>query len=167
MHRKQTRETRSTGQGFRSARTSIAAVPLLRDAVATPYRRGVVVLALVTLAWRVWTISRWSWQNDDWQHIERSVSMPFWPYLFHEHSGHVVPGVFLVTDLMTKVAPLDFNAVILVISVACAANVLIWGRAFERVTGGDVLALVPLAVLALSPVMVEPMQWWSASALAL
>ena len=64
-------------------------------------------------------------------------------------------------------APLDFDAVILVISVACAGNVLIWGRAFERITGGDILALVPLSILALSPVMVEPMQWWSASALAI
>ncbi len=142
-------------------------MPLPRALVGTPYRRGVVALAVLTFAWRVWTVSRWSWQNDDYQHIERSITMPFWPYLFHEHSGHVVPGVFLVTDLMTQVAPLDFDAVILVISVACAANVLIWGRAFERITGGDLLALVPLAILALSPVMVEPMQWWSASALAL
>ena len=124
-------------------RASIAAVPLLRAFLGTPYRRGVVALAVVTLAWRIWTVSRWSWQNDDWQHIERSISMPFWTYLFHEHSGHVVPGVFLVTDLMTKVAPLDFDAVILIISVACAANVLIWGRALERVTGGDLLGARP------------------------
>ena len=28
--------------------------------------------------------------------------MPFWPYLFHEHSGHVVPGSSSSTDLMTE-----------------------------------------------------------------
>ncbi len=142
-------------------------MPLSRALVGTSYRRGVVALVVLTFAWRVWTISRWSWQNDDWQFIEGSISMPLLPYLFHEHSGHIVPGVFLVTDLMTKLAPLDFDAVILIISVACAGNVLIWGRAFERITGGNILALVPLAILALSPVMVEPMQWWSASALAI
>lgn len=142
-------------------------MPSIAALVATPYRRGVVVLAAVTFAWRVWTVARWSWQNDDWQHIERSVTMPFWPYLFHEHSGHVVPGVFLVTDIMTRVAPLDFNAVVSVVALACAANVLVWGRAFERVTRGHILALLPLSIVALSPVFVEPMQWWSASALAL
>ena len=34
-------------------------------------------------------------------------------------------------------------------------------------TRGDTLALLPLSILALSPVFVEPMQWWAASALAL
>ena len=114
-------------------------MPSIAALVATPYRRGVVVLAAVTFAWRVWTVARWSWQNDDWQHIERSVTMPFWPYLFHEHSGHVVPGVFLVTDIMTWVAPLDFNAVVSVVALACAANVLVWGRAFEPPFRGDAL----------------------------
>ena len=55
---------------------------------------------------------------------------------------------------------------ILYLFVACAGYVLIWGRAFERTTGGDIPALVPLSILALSPVMVERMQRWSASALA-
>jgi hypothetical protein len=142
-------------------------VPSPRSLVATPYRRGVLVLALVTLCWRVWTVSRWTWHNDDWEFVEGSTSMPLWDYLFQDHHGHVMPGGLLVTKLITAASPLDFSLVVVLVAAASLLNVLLWGLAFERVTRGSTVALMPLAVLALSPVLVEPMMWWACSVNAL
>ena len=44
-------------------------MPRLGAIAATPYRRGVLALAVVTALWRAWTVSRWSWQDDDWVYL--------------------------------------------------------------------------------------------------
>jgi hypothetical protein len=125
------------------------------------------VLAVITLCWRAWTVSRWSWFNDDWLFIERSASMSLGSYLIQDHHGHVMPGAFLLTKIITAAAPLDFSVVVVLVAVASGLNVLLWGVAFERVSRGSIIALMPLAVLALSPVLIEPMMWWACSVLAL
>ncbi|PUA79097.1 hypothetical protein [Nocardioides currus] len=142
-------------------------MPDARALVATPYRRGVLVLAIVTLCWRAWTVSRWTWHKDDWGFVEQSASAPLLDYLFQDHNGHVMPGGLLVTKLATLLAPLDFSAVVVLVALAGAATVLVWGRAFERLTQGNLVALLPLSVLALSPVLLEPMMWWACAVNAL
>lgn len=138
-----------------------------RAALATPYRRGVVGLVAVTLVWRAWTVSRWTWQDDDWLFIERSASMPLLSYLLQDYNSHVMPGGLLVTKLMVMASPLNFALVVGVVALVSAVSIGLWGRLFERLTGGRMVALLPLAVLALSPVMLRPMMWWACAVTAL
>ncbi len=93
--------------------------------------------------------------------------MPLGDYLIQNHHGHVMPGAFLLTKVITVAAPLNFNVVVALVALTSALNVLLWGLAFERVSFGSVLALLPLAVLALSPVFLGPMMWWACSVNAL
>src|SRR5665811_1500667 len=37
-----------------------------------PFRVGVAVLLSVTMFWRVWTTSSWSWFQDDWVYLEKT-----------------------------------------------------------------------------------------------
>ncbi|WP_107765776.1 hypothetical protein [Nocardioides terrigena] len=138
-----------------------------RAALATPYRRAVVGLVLVTFVWRAWTVARWTWQDDDWLFIERSASMPLLPYLMQDYNSHVMPGGLLVTKLMVMASPLNFSVVVGVVALVSALSIALWGRLFERLTGGRMVALLPLAVLALSPVMLRPMMWWACAVTAL
>lgn len=135
--------------------------------LTTRYRRAVALLAVITLLWRAWTVSRWTWQDDDWLFIERGASMPLFAYLMQDYNSHVMPGGMLVTKLMVEISPLNFGLVVGLVAVACAASVSIWGWAFEKLTGGRMAALLPLAVIALSPVMMRPMMWWACSVTAL
>lgn len=148
-------------------RTSIAGVPSPGALVATPYRRSVLVLALLTLCWRAWTVSRWTWQDDDYLFMHEAVTMPLWEYIMQDHNSHVMPGGFLVTRLMVAAAPFDFVPAIVIVAIVSAANVLLWGVALARVTRNHVAALLPLAVIALSPVLMEPMMWWAVAVNAL
>ena len=138
-----------------------------RATLATPYRRAVTGLVVVTLLWRAWTVARWTWQDDDWLFIERSASMPLLTYLTQDYNSHVMPGGLLVTKLMVEISPLNFWLAVTMVSATCAASVALWGMAFERLTGGRLVALLPLAVIALSPVMLRPMMWWASAVTAL
>ncbi|HXH79142.1 hypothetical protein [Nocardioides sp.] len=138
-------------------------MPSPRVLVANPYRVGVLVLMLGTVCWRVWTLARWSWEDDDWLFIPRSESMSLWAYAFQDHNGHLMPGGFLVTKAVVEVAPLSFVPVVVVVTLASALLVAVWGRALELVSGGATLALVPLSLVTLSPIMIHSMQWWAVS----
>jgi hypothetical protein len=127
----------------------------------------VVALSCLTLVWRAWSVSRWSWQDDDFLFIGEAVTLPLWDYLMQDHNGHFMPGGFLVNRLMVALSPFDFTLAIAVVAVTCAANVLLWGVALARVTHNHVAALLPLAVIALSPVAMEPMMWWAVAVNAL
>ena len=96
----------------------------LRSLLATPYRLGVLVLLALMLAWRGWTMSRWSWYMDDWIYLSSSVDTPFGEFISQNYNGHLMPGQFLLSLLVTSVAPLQFwMATILVAAMAVASVV--------------------------------------------
>lgn len=144
-------------------RTSIAAVPSPRALVATPYRRGVLVLALLTLVLRAWTTSRWSWTNDDWFYLHDAATMSFWSYLAQDYNGHLMPGGFLVSWIFTQIAPLNFWLPVVFVTVVSTASVLIWGVALGRLVGERMVTLAPLAIVSLSAIYLRPTVWWAAA----
>lgn len=142
-------------------------MPSTRALVATPYRRGVLVLALTTLLLRAWTLSRWSWDNDDWIYMHNVDRMGLWEYLFQDYNGHLMPGGFLVTWVITRVAPLNFWLPVVLVSLTCAALVVLWSVALARLAGPRLLTLAPLSLVALSPLYLRPTLWWAAALQAL
>ncbi len=81
------------------------------------FRVGVVAIIVAALVLRGWSVSRWSWESDDWVYMERTRSLGFVDYLFQNYNGHVMPGQFLIEWLATKAVPLAHG--VAVVLVAC------------------------------------------------
>ena len=138
-------------------------MPRLRAIAATPYRRGVLVLSLVTVLWRAWTVSRWSWQDDDWVYLADAARMPLGDYVLQLYNGHLMPAQFLLTWAITELAPLDFAVPVVLTALTSGLVVLLWGRAFAALGGERVALLAPLALVSLSPLFIRPTLWWASA----
>lgn len=128
-----------------------------------PFRVGAVAITLTVLVLRLWSVSRWSWMFDDWVYMERAHSMGLGEFLFQNYNGHVMPGGFLVVWLVTAVAPLEHGAAVLLTALAAAAATAIWAFALREVCGERVRTLIPLALIALTPLQIQATIWWAAA----
>ncbi len=142
-------------------------MPSPRALVATPYRRCVLALVLITLLWRGWTVSRWTWQDDDWIYLHEAHRMPLWEYLVQDYNGHLMPGGFLITWVIAKVAPLNFWVPVAIVALTSAGVVALWAVALARLAGPRLLTVAPLALIALSPLYLRPTMWWASATQAL
>lgn len=121
------------------------------------------MLAIVTLLWRGWTVSRWSWSNDDWFYLHEAGTSSLGQYLTQDYNGHLMPGGFFITWVFTRLAPLDYWLPVMFVAVASAGIVLVWGAALGRIAGERVITLAPLGLVALSSVYLRPTIWWAAA----
>lgn len=133
--------------------------------VPLPDRFGRAVLALAVLAgaWRLFTTWHWSWLNDDWVYLGEVETRGLLDYLFQDYSGHLMPGGFLLTWVITKAFPLQFSAATVLTATMAAGSVWVWGRAFRVIFGPRLRVLVPLGLLALSPTLIRPTMWWASA----
>lgn len=141
-----------------SSSTSGSAAPRSRP---TPFRAGVLVLVVVTAAWRWWTTSRWSWFADDWVYLDQTESMGFLEYVFQGYNSHLMPGQFLLTWLITEADPLTYRWAALLLTLFAVASLVAWAAAFREMFGERVQLLFPLSLLALSPLLLMPTVWWA------
>jgi hypothetical protein len=88
-------------------------------------------------------------------------------YLFDDHDGHVMPGAFLVSGVITRVAPFSWvwPAVSLVVLQALASLALL--RALWVILGWRPVLLVPLIFALFTPLGVPGFAWWAAALNAL
>jgi hypothetical protein len=127
----------------------------------SPFRIGLLVLVLVTGAWRWWTISQWSWFADDWIYLDQTQSMGFLEYVFQGYNSHLMPGQFLLTWILTEAAPLDYGWAALVLTLLAVGSVVAWAAAFREIFGERTQLLLPLSLIALSPLLLMPIVWWA------
>ncbi len=125
------------------------------------FRVGLLVLVVVTAAWRWWTISHWSWFADDWIYLYETQQQGFLAYVFQGYNSHLMPGQFLVTWLITAWQPLDFGLAAIVLTVFAVASLIAWAAALREIFGEKVQLLFPLVLLALSPLLLMPTVWWA------
>jgi hypothetical protein len=125
------------------------------------FRIGVLVLVVLTAAWRWWTTSRWSWFADDWVYLDQTQSMGFLEYVFQGYNSHLMPGQFLLTWVITEADPLDYRWAALLLTFFAVASLVAWAAAFREMFGERVRVLFPLALLALSPLLLMPTVWWA------
>ena len=133
----------------------------------TPYRLGVVLLVVVAVAFRAYSVGRWSWQDDDWRLMHWAVSRPFGSYYLTNYSGHVLPGGFLLTWVVTTISPLDHVVAVAFTAVASGVGVGVWALAFREMFGERLRLLIPLALLTFTPLAMRPQMWWTAALLML
>lgn len=84
-------------------------------------------------------------------------------YLLDDHDGHVMPGAFLVSGVLTRFAPLVWTwpAVSLVVMQLLASLALL--RALWVILGWRPVLLVPLCFALSTPLGVPAFAWWSAA----
>jgi hypothetical protein len=124
---------------------------------------GVGLVALVTGAWHVWVASQQTWVIDDWVYLDRVQTRGFVEYLFQDYNGHVMPGEFLLTWVLTKLFPLSFTPVVVVVGALSVGAVVTWGMALRELFGPQLRQLLPLAVLSLTPVSLWPSAFWASA----
>jgi len=88
-------------------------------------------------------------------------------FLFNDHDGHVMPGGFLLSGLITRLAPLNWfwPAVSLVLLQLTASLALL--RALWVILGWRPLLLAPLTFALFTTLGVPAFAWWSAGLNAL
>ncbi len=128
------------------------------------FRTGVAAIIVVTVVWRYWTMSDWSWFQDDWVYMTKAAELPFWEYLSQNYNGHIMPGQFAIAWAMAEVAPLNYSYAVLVILGFIALSILIWAAALRTIFGERGRLLYMLVVLAISPLFM-PISLWSAAAI--
>ena len=130
--------------------------------MSTPFRVGLAVLLSMTLFWRVWTTSSWSWFQDDWVYLEKTQAMDFWSYIFQSYNQHLMPGQFSYVWLVAHVAPLNYSWAAGFVTVCALLSVLVWALALVEIFGERFRLLVPLVLLSLSPIFLPTSLWWAA-----
>jgi hypothetical protein len=86
-----------------------------------------------------------------------------WDYLGSEVFGHLAPGYRLVFWLQVQIAPLHHGATALVTVLGQSAVVGGFWLLLRRLVGPRPGALVPLVVLAFTPISVPGILWWSSA----
>ncbi len=84
-------------------------------------------------------------------------------YLFDDHDGHVMPGAFLLSGVITRLAPLVWTwpAVSLVVLQILASLSLL--RVLHVILGWRPVLLIPLTFALFTPLGVPGFAWWSAA----
>ncbi len=119
-------------------------------------------LLSVTLFWRAWTTSSWSWFQDDWVYLENTQSMGFWDYISQSYNQHLMPGQFAYVWLIAHVAPLDYTWAAGFVTLCALLCVLVLALALAEIFGERLRLLIPLVLLALSPLFLPASLWWAA-----
>ncbi|MCV7193764.1 hypothetical protein H7I02_13310 [Mycolicibacterium brumae] len=106
---------------------------------------------------------------DDLILVGRAGTNPLlsFDFLFHDHDGHVMPGAFLLSGLISKAAPLvwAWPAASLVVLQLLASLALV--RALWVIVGNRAVLLVPLTFALFTPLGVPSFAWWAAGLNAL
>ncbi|MFT3661456.1 MAG: hypothetical protein QM809_08665 [Gordonia sp. (in: high G+C Gram-positive bacteria)] len=128
------------------------------------------VLICVQLLVRGWLVARGSFYWDDLVLIGRAseTSIFGWDYLTHSHDGHFMPAAFLVSGIVTSVAPLQWwlPALVLLLMQA-AASISVWRMIGVLAPESRVGAPAALAFYLFSPLTVASYLWWAAGLNAL
>lgn len=112
---------------------------------------------------RLWLGLQFTWLTDDWTYVVRSNTLPLPRFLLESYNGHIGPGQFALVWLVAKIAPLSFGFAVSVAAAMGAAALLLWGAALREVFGPRLVLLLPLAVLAFSPMALWAGLWWASA----
>lgn len=127
------------------------------------YRNLVAVLVVATFALRLWSVSRWSWNTDDWIYMHDASTQSLLPFVFQNYNGHFMPGQFLLVWMLNAVAPLDHGVVAVVTALWAAGLAALWAAALRRLSGTGFVTWVALLLVTLTPLQVHPTMWWAAA----
>ncbi|WP_394361674.1 hypothetical protein [Amycolatopsis sp. SB7-3] len=135
----------------------------LRGKRPSPVALAAFVAGVIPFVLHVWAALRGSLAQDDFvitYHAAKAGPFDF-GYFFQDYHGHLAPGGFLLADVLTAWAPLNFAVLMApVLLMQAAASVLLWAvlvRCFGRRWG----ILVPFTMFTTSTLLLVPTLWWA------
>lgn len=135
----------------------------LRGKRPTPVALAAFAAGVIPFVLHVWAALRGSLAQDDFvitYHAAKAGPFDF-GYFFQDYHGHLAPGGFLLADVLTAWAPLNFAVLMApVLLMQAAASVLLWAvlvRCFGRRWG----ILVPFTMFTTSTLLLVPTLWWA------
>ncbi|WP_410653847.1 hypothetical protein [Amycolatopsis sp. cmx-4-54] len=135
----------------------------LRGKRLSPVTSVAFAAGVLPFVLHAWAAMRGSLAQDDFvitYHAAKSGPFDF-GYFFQDYHGHLAPGGFLLADVLTAWAPLNFAVLMApVLMMQAASSVLLWAvlvRCFGRRWG----ILVPFAMFTTSTLLLVPTLWWA------
>lgn len=136
-------------------------------AALTPHRVilgcRIFIALQVTLRLLVFGAGFFYW--DDYVLQGRAAQFPLFSadFLLYLHNGHLMPGGFLVTGVLERLAPLDYWPVLFVMLVLQFLATWLTYRLLRSLIGPRPILLGLVALVALTPMSLLPGSWWSAA----
>ncbi len=131
-------------------------------------RHGVTLAAVILIAgqvaWKASFLSQFYFRQDDLHFTELSMQYGLsWKYLSYVGSGHLHPGVLLITWIMAKIALYDWGAATLLsLAFLVVASFACW-RMLRTLMGNRPAILIPLTVYLATPLTFPDDSWWSSA----
>lgn len=135
--------------------------PRVRQRLAGRPAVVATVLALGELCWFAVELLRGFFWQDDFTVYYLSVTEPLNELLLRGYSGHLQPGTFLVSWVLARLAPLNYQAAVLPVVALQALGLLLCWRLLVRLFGERWEIIVPFAVVACSPLTFGLSMWWA------
>jgi hypothetical protein len=102
---------------------------------------------------------------DDLSFIGRALNQDQWSaeYLLEGWHGHLMPGAFVMVNLLTDLAPWDYAPVAIVDLAGQALLSVLVLRLLTTLFGRRPAVLVPFTIFVMSPITLPAFLWWAAS----
>jgi len=136
--------------------------------LAEQARRHQVTLAalgliLASLIWKGAFLSHFYFRQDDFDVLDQSLKSGLtWKLLTTVHSGHLFPGVYLISWVLSRRALYSWAAGAGIELVLIAGSSLAAWRLLRTLLGNRPALLIPLALYVLSPLPFQAYSWWIA-----
>lgn len=139
--------------------TTAAAVASYWDA-----RRAVWAVVAVGIALRAWVVASGYFYWDDYVFQGRAWRLPLdWSYLLYGHDGHLMPGAFLLQWPLTRLWPMNYLPLAVLLVVGQAVVVVLFARLALSLWGPRWAAVLPVTIVAITPLTLPTNTWWAAA----
>jgi hypothetical protein len=143
--------------------SSTADARALVAAYWTP-RRVVWGLVVLGVTLRAWVVASGWFYWDDYIFQGRAWRLPLdATYLLHGHDGHFMPGAFLLQWPITRLWPMNYVPLLILLVLGQAAVGVSFARLALRWFGSRWLVVVPVTMVVVSPSMLPTDTWWAAA----
>lgn len=152
---------------------SVGTPPGARRPTPTPLDRVLRYWTRTRLVWAVvwsglvlrgWVIASGWFYWDDYTLQARAWRLPMdTEYLLHDQDGHLMPGALALQWVMTRLFPMNFAALALVLLVLQAAALAVFARLLLREFGNSRLVLVPAVIVCFTPLTMPGSSWWASA----
>jgi hypothetical protein len=120
-------------------------------------------LILASLIWKGAFLSHFYFRQDDFDVIDEALKSGLtWKLLTTFHSGHLFPGVYLISWVLSRHALYNWAAGAGIELALIAGSSLAAWRLLRTLLGNRPALLIPLALYVLSPLPFQAYSWWIA-----
>jgi hypothetical protein len=120
-----------------------------------------LALIVASLIWKIAFLSRYYYRQDDFAVFDTGLrSHLSWSYLTHIDSGHLFPGVYLISWLLPRAALYSWTAGVTVEMILIAAASLACWRVLRTMMGNRPAILIPLTLYVIAPLTFPNDSWW-------